>query len=329
MAIRSKTVEKAQFQGGDARIEEELTRRGIQFTFEPKATPDLFDRERSRNNQARFEALDEKQVDTYAEAMKRGDVFPPVIAYKRAGLYVVVDGNHRLEAADRARKPIRVYDVSGAPADAINVLGIYFNTKHGKVTSEAERISHALYLMGSGSTIPDAAAVVNLPVRIVQRAAQSKQADQRFLECNIPALTVEKMHDSLKKRLAQITTDEGFVAAVDLAVRARFGQAEVFKLVTELSELRSSKKQVDHVHLWEVEYQDRIAGSAGGILGGAGRRTQTPKTRVSIALTSLTSLPDDLSSVASHWAGPEREEAAKRARAAAKRLNELARALSA
>ena len=124
MAVRTKTVEKARFEAGDARIEDELSKRGITFTFEAKVSPEEFDRERSRNNQARFEALDEAQVETYTEAMKRGDVFPPVVAYKRAGLYVVVDGNHRLEAASRAKKTLRVYDVSGAKADAITFLGI-------------------------------------------------------------------------------------------------------------------------------------------------------------------------------------------------------------
>jgi hypothetical protein len=67
--------------GGDAKIEEYLDKKGVKWDFHPKVERDQFDTEKSLRNQARFQALDEKRVDTYAEAMKRGDEFPPVIAH--------------------------------------------------------------------------------------------------------------------------------------------------------------------------------------------------------------------------------------------------------
>jgi hypothetical protein len=59
--------------GGDAKIEEYLDKKGVTWTFEPKVMPDQFDAEKSLRNQARFVASDEKRVDEYGEAMKRGD----------------------------------------------------------------------------------------------------------------------------------------------------------------------------------------------------------------------------------------------------------------
>ena len=41
----------------------------------------------------------------YAEAMKRGDEFPPVIAHGKMGKLIMADGNHRLQAAIKAKKP--------------------------------------------------------------------------------------------------------------------------------------------------------------------------------------------------------------------------------
>lgn len=49
--------------------------------------------DKSLRNQARFIAIDEKRVEQYAEAMKRGDEFPPVIAHGKLGKLIMADGN--------------------------------------------------------------------------------------------------------------------------------------------------------------------------------------------------------------------------------------------
>ena len=65
----------------DAEIEEYLDAKGVKWTFRPKVSPDEFDIDKSLRNQARFEPITEDRVNTYAEAMRRGDKFPPVIAH--------------------------------------------------------------------------------------------------------------------------------------------------------------------------------------------------------------------------------------------------------
>ena len=54
---------------------------------------DQFDADKSLHNQARFLPIDEKRVETYTEAMRRGDQFPPVLAHGRMGKLVMAGGN--------------------------------------------------------------------------------------------------------------------------------------------------------------------------------------------------------------------------------------------
>lgn len=325
MATRTRTRETASVAGGDARIEEDLDKKAVAWTFVAKVDPSQFDAERSLSNNARFTAIDEKRVEQYTEAMKRGDAFPPVVAHKQGNLFVITDGNHRLQAAIKAGKPLAVYDITGAESQVIVLLSFEANTRHGLPTSEEERIQQALYLINNGATIPAAAAAVNLPRKTVDRASQQATADRRFIDNNIPRLTIEKLGVPVKGRLSQISTDEGFVAMVDLVVRAKIGSNDVFKLVTEINELRSSDKQVAYVRDLEEQYASSIQGTGGGVLNG--KRVMGPRAKVGSSLTNILSLPDDLEELTSHWVGPEREEQAKRMKAAAKRLNELSRAL--
>jgi integrase/recombinase XerD len=184
----------------------------------------MFDADKSLNNNARDKSLDPVRVAEYKEAMQRGDVFPPVVAYKtspQARKFIIASGNHRLQAAIQAKKPLRMYDISGTAPEVIMLYAFEANARHGLNTSEDERISQALHLIANGATIPSAAAAVNLPRRIVDKASQRANADQRFLENGIAVGTIEKLSTSSRWRLSQITTDEGFVGAARVFGRAR------------------------------------------------------------------------------------------------------------
>lgn len=325
MVVRTRVVEKPSEAGGDARIEDALTTKGFKWTFHAGLTPDQFDLTKSLRNQARVGTpLNDTRVDTYAESMKKGDKFPPVVAHGKMGKLEMADGNHRLSAAIKANKPLDAYVITG-PAQTITLYTYEANTKHGLPTTESERIQHALYLHDSGVPLREAAAQLSVPLNLVTKASQKKNTDRRFEECKIPLAVIDKLPESTKWRLAQISTDEGFTAAVELASKAALGVDEVFQLVTEMNELKSSTRQVKYVGDQYHVYDDRISTSGGGVFKGRGI---TPKGRVAGAMTTVLNLPDNLERTAKMWAGPEREETAKRMRATARRLNELARVLS-
>lgn len=98
-----------------AKLEDWLDSKGVKWEFHPTLDVDQFDADKSLHNQARFEPIDEKRVESYVEAMRRGDKFPPVLAHGRMGKLILAGGNHRLQAAIRARKPLDTYVISGDP----------------------------------------------------------------------------------------------------------------------------------------------------------------------------------------------------------------------
>jgi hypothetical protein len=328
MATRQRTTEKSDYAGGDARIEEYLDKKGVSWTFIDSIDPGAFDAEKSAKNNARFIALDERRVEEYAEAMKRGDNFPPVIAYKGSGggKYLNADGNHRLHAAIKADMPLKAYDITGAKPETLVIISFEANTRHGLPTSEEERVQQAIYLINMGATIKAAAATVNVPERIVKKASEKATTDRRFIENGIAPTVIEQLGASVKWRLAQITTDEGFVAAVNLAARTKLDSTVWFQLVTEINDLRSSEKQVLKVQELEERYLSDVQESAGGILNG--KRALGPRARVSMMLGQLMNLPDDYSIIAEQYVGPERDEVAKKMREASRRLNDMAKALA-
>ena len=67
-------------------------------------------------------------------------------------------------------------------------------------------------------------------------------------------------------------------------------------------------------------YIDRIRELAGGITTSRPGRGRGPKPRLGMALGSLGALPEDLTSLASLYQGPERQEVATRCRSAAERI---------
>jgi integrase/recombinase XerD len=136
------------------------------------------------HNQARFQPIDESRVETYAEAMKRADKFPPVISHGKIGKLIQVDGNHRLQAAIRVKKPLDTYIIN-APAQTVVALTFEANVRHGWGTSEDERVQQALYLMENGASVKSAASALAISEKLVNAASIRRNTDRRFLECSI------------------------------------------------------------------------------------------------------------------------------------------------
>lgn len=303
----------------------------VKWTFHSGMPVADFDIEKSRHNQARFEAVNQDTVEEYAEAVKRGDVFPAVIAYRpgpRARL-VIIDGNHRLGAFYKAGKPIDVYEVDrNTDKRTIALMTFAFNTKHGKPTSEAERISQAKYLVDNGSSIAHAAAAVSLPQNILKRALARSNADARADEVGIKRSEWDSLSASSRGRLKDIFTDEGFADATKLAFQARLEVQEVFDLVALLNTSKSGAKQRALVAQQRELHRERIQKAAGGVLSSNDRKAMGPKQRLGMSLGQVLSLPEDVDSIVKMFAVPERKDAAKRVQEAADRLAAVAKALA-
>ncbi|MGO8928448.1 MAG: ParB/RepB/Spo0J family partition protein [Limisphaerales bacterium] len=75
--------------------------------------------------------IDDATVAEYAEAMARGDRFPPVVVFQNNGEFIMADGFHRHKAAHRARlKHILAEIRKGTRKDALR-FALGANHKHG------------------------------------------------------------------------------------------------------------------------------------------------------------------------------------------------------
>lgn len=328
---REKKVDAAEG-GRRPDIEKELTEKyAVDWLYRPAVPLSQFDVEKSLHNQARFEPVDEKTVELYAEAVRRGDDFPAVLAYKPTarGRLVMIDGNHRLSAHIRADRPVNVYEVDRkTDPRTVALMTFAFNTRHGRPTTEAERLSQAIYLVDNGSSMDHAAAAVSIPVKHLKRAMARSAADTRADEVGLRRNEWDSLGATVKARLSNIATDEGFGDAAKLAFAAKLDANEVFELVALVNTTRSGQRQRAIVSKQRELHKERIQAAAGGLLGTADRRALGPKQRLNMALGQAFALPEDDAQIVSMYAAPERNDAAKRIMEASERLARIASALS-
>jgi len=92
---------------------------------------------------------DATAVREYAEAMKAGAIFPPVVAFREPGCqtFVCADGHHRIEAARAAGlDDISVSVHEGDETDALE-FALQSNSQHGLRPTEQDRLAAVGRLM--------------------------------------------------------------------------------------------------------------------------------------------------------------------------------------
>jgi hypothetical protein len=83
--------------------------------------------------------VDDSVVGEYAEAMVRGDHFPPVVVFQNNGDIIMADGFHRFRAARRARLTHILAEVrQGSCKDALR-FALGANHKHGLRRTNADK----------------------------------------------------------------------------------------------------------------------------------------------------------------------------------------------
>jgi len=103
------------------------------------------------------EEVDPKTVEQYARTMRAGVQFPPIKVYKVEGRYFLVDGFHRVEAAEavaEAKKQlspkIKAEVIEGTIAQAQRAAALA-NTAHGKPLTKADHRRSVRMLAQSGA----------------------------------------------------------------------------------------------------------------------------------------------------------------------------------
>lgn len=126
---------------------------GVTWEYVPDLPVEQIDKKSSLSNQARRDPRDNETVRVYAEAMKAGAVFPPLVGYRKPnGDVVWLDGNHRSEAAVLRHLPtVACYLVNTSDQMLLtDMLASANATLNGKEAAKQDRLYHAMRLVDAG-----------------------------------------------------------------------------------------------------------------------------------------------------------------------------------
>lgn len=312
-------------------IEQWMNDKGVKWTFHPNVKPEAFDKDKSMRNQARIsQPLSPERLETYTEAMQRGDKFPAVIAYKVDGKYVAVDGNHRLQAAEDADATLGVYELDKDTKPAVIVQMTYeANAKHGLPNSVEDRQRHAVYLLRSGaSSQENVAASLNLSKTQVSKAWAKAKADDRAHDSGLLDRQWNTFSPAAKARMGSIRTDEGFAAFADLAFAAQLNADEIDKHVVELNRSRSSAEQRKKVEQMRQLYRDRIQSTGGGVQRPQGPRgTAIPRVLLLSGMGQVLGVQDKIEQVVADVTDAEIQQVIDQCTVAGMLLDDIVKAL--
>ena len=283
-------------------IEQWLDTLELTWTYEAELAVADVDEKASLRNQARAVPVDPDVVERYAEDMRRGDRFPPVIVRQKNTRLVVLGGNHRYAAARAAKAPLDAYVVVCSDECALR-LSYEDNRRHGLPPSPQERTAQALHLVALGYQPAAAARLAGITANRLQRAQAADAFAARARTVNAPD-GVDELPESSKSRLMTVRADPIFDAAVRLVCDAGYDTQETYRLVTDLNATRSEAEAHQLIGNERLIAADRIhrrqnggsnrKGAAGQREPGRARllRTITALTQVDVDAVVTTTLPD-------------------------------------
>ncbi len=307
-----------------------LTDRGFSWEYRIDVPLNQFDVEKSLRNQARIgQPLNKHTVERYVVALGNGDEFPAIVAaepsVKKAGL-LVVDGNHRYEAHQQMKRAtIDAYIIKGASPAAITTLTFEANTHHGLPTDEKDRIHQALYLIDNGLSAEDAARRLGIKPSKLRQEASLAAADRRAVDAGLNRPKWDRLPASVRLRMNQLSTDEGFAALGKLVLDANLKTEDVAKAVSDMAQLRSSRKQVDYVQTLRLTFAQDLQ-TGGRPKGPIGRQPRSGRLVYGMALGQLKSLPS-ATDIVTMMTDDDKPEWLARTDAAIKTLTEIREAL--
>jgi ParB-like chromosome segregation protein Spo0J len=249
-----------------------LEARGVTATFVNSMDLSQINRELSLRNQARLATpLSEETVDGYAQAMENGDQFPPIVVYQRgAGKYVVIDGNHRVEAAHRTDTPLGAYVVEKPTDEQIAVLTYEANARSGLPVSVEDKIQQAVHLVELGASRPEAARLLGIKVSRVEYAMSAARADKRLQDLGVD---LSKMSESTRRRLGFISNDNVLKEAATAVIDHSLRLIDLDDIIPLINSERTEATQIAAITNWVKDRETMKKNlSAGGIAFRSGQR---------------------------------------------------------
>lgn len=276
-----------------ALVEDWLQRHEVAYAPLTAIPMDLIDEKRSRTNQARRDSIVTDSVDRYANALRNGAVFPPIVVFPLGGRLVIVDGNNRQAAARRVgREFIQGFVISEeTPSELIQLLTIEANAHHGVTPDTGWRVAQAFQLVSLGYTDQQAADAVNVNVTAVRvaRAVQDAEARARKMKVNGFA----ELPVAMKQTLGTVKDDPVFFQAVKVALSTGMSLEQTREMTRMVKAIPSEAQRIDAIAAIAKERGlEAATKKALGKTSGPGRRTHSPKTQLVSGIGMLVSVDE-------------------------------------
>lgn len=227
----------------DVRIEGVLRDWNVDFSFEPefliKKVDANYDGTQVRSSEHR---APRDMVDEYANQMRNGAVFPPMVATHNGRL---IDGNTRKAAAARnGLETFPIYLVRLPRPDFGPMIGAALNQMGGKRLTPEEAMAVAEAMMREGYADEAIARYLGRSRAMVQNYRREHRYKEAAERTGVKELAVSR---GVQRHLADITHDEPFKAAVELAAAAKVQPKDVQELVQRVVTARSEREELDTI----------------------------------------------------------------------------------
>lgn len=231
----------------DFRVESYLTTEGVSWRYQDELPLTKIDVKKSLSNQSRLSiTIDDDMVERYAAAMQEGAAFPAIVVYEDGRNYVVVTGNHRVEAALKTERPnFDAYVVRATDVMVLERITRGINGIEGLSPSKDELIAQALFMVQHyGRPVSEMAKAYKIPDHTLDRAVQEARTRDRVARMGsdprgIPRTTLA--------RLGAIQTDEPLRLAVEAVKAYALPDPMVGELIRDVRAARSEKGQIEAV----------------------------------------------------------------------------------
>jgi hypothetical protein len=225
-------------------LEQWLDEHHITWTLDPAIPLKQIDVTAGLVNQVRHEPLNQETVERYRDDIDAGDVFPALLLHDHNDRLIPLGGNHRL-AAHIAVGATTTAGYRITCDDVTAQLAAYRdNRHHGRPTTLAENVSHALRLHRDGGlTVADASRAaginrIHLDHRLGADRATSRAQDLGLVtRPRASDLEWRKLGIRCRYDLGRIHDTDVFHQAALLVLTRVISTGAVTKLVTRLNDL--------------------------------------------------------------------------------------------
>ena len=239
-------LEEEAVAGEDTRIEGLLQEWGLGFDFEQEYPLKKIDAEyedaqvREPLHRAPQETTEEFTTQMRGQLQQGRVLFPPLVLTHNGRL---IDGNTRKAAAERnGLESFPAYLVKLDRPDQGKVLGAALNQMGGRRLTAEEAFAAAEKMMRDGSSDEAIARTLGRSVESVRNYRRERRYKEAAERTGVKDLPVTR---SVQRVVADVTHDEPFRAAVQLAAETKATKKDVQELVREVGDARSEREELE------------------------------------------------------------------------------------